>query len=559
MKTPLTLILTLLLIFSSCKEKKESVTINKPKPESQKPKSIFVWEAANLYFLMTDRFNNGDTTNDVNFERTKDAAVLRDYKGGDLKGVTQKIEEGYFTDLGINAIWMTPVVEQVHGDVNEGSGRTYGFHGYWTKDWTKLDPNSGTEEDLRALVQAAHKRGIRVVLDAVINHTGPVTKTDPVWPKEWVRENPKCTFDSYKGNIECTLVNNLPDIKTESNNAVELPKQLTDKWKKEGRYDQEIKELDAFFTRTGYPRAPRFYIIKWLTDYITDFGIDGYRCDTVKHTEETVWKEFETECNYAFQQWKTNHPDLVLDDTDFYVAAEVYNYNVYQPRAFDFGDKKVDYYAYGFDAMINFDFKYDAQKPYDSLFTKYSNLMNGPIKGHGVLNYISSHDDGNPFDQMRTKTMESATKLLLSPGTSQVFYGDESARILKKEGAEGDANLRSFMNWEALKTNPEIQKLHRHWQKLGQFRIKHPAIGAGLHQKITETPYTFLRTFTKGDFTDAVVVGLDSPLGVKVLSTGTAFKEGTKLVDTYSGKETTVLHGEVILTTQFNIVLLEAL
>jgi alpha-amylase len=76
-----------------------------------------VWEAANVYFLLTDRFNNADPSNDVNFERTEETAVLRGFEGGDLKGITQKINEGYFTDLGINAIWMTPVVEQIHGAI----------------------------------------------------------------------------------------------------------------------------------------------------------------------------------------------------------------------------------------------------------------------------------------------------------------------------------------------------------------------------------------------------------------------------------------------------------
>ena len=66
---------------------------------------------------------------------------LRGFEGGDIKGITQKIKEGYFTDLGINAIWMTPIVEQIHGGTDEGTGVTYGFHGYWAKDWTKIDPN----------------------------------------------------------------------------------------------------------------------------------------------------------------------------------------------------------------------------------------------------------------------------------------------------------------------------------------------------------------------------------------------------------------------------------
>ena len=163
------------------------------------PKSTetpFVWEGANMYFLLTDRFNNGDKTNDINFNRTKPTGKLRGFEGGDLRGIIQKIEEGYFTDLGINAIWMTPIVEQIHGSVDEGTGNSYGFHGYWAKDWTALDPNFGTKEDLKELVEKAHAKGIRIVLDAVINHTGPVTENDEVYPNNWVRTQPQCKYDS---------------------------------------------------------------------------------------------------------------------------------------------------------------------------------------------------------------------------------------------------------------------------------------------------------------------------------------------------------------------------
>ncbi|MDP5093185.1 MAG: alpha-amylase family glycosyl hydrolase, partial [Polaribacter sp.] len=186
----------------------------------------FVWQAANVYFLLTDRFNNGDISNDLNFDRSKTSGKLRGFEGGDLKGITQKIKEGYFTKLGINAIWMTPIVEQIHDATDEGTGITYAYHGYWAKDWTTIDPNFGTKEDLKELVETAHKNGIRVLLDAVINHTGPVTEKDPVWPSEWVRTSPKCEYNNYENTTSCTLVENLPDIKTDSNENVALPPQL---------------------------------------------------------------------------------------------------------------------------------------------------------------------------------------------------------------------------------------------------------------------------------------------------------------------------------------------
>jgi alpha-amylase len=520
-------------------------------------KTPFVWEGANLYFLMTDRFYNADKSNDVNFNRNKKTGKLRGFEGGDIKGIIQKLDEGYFTKLGINVIWFTPVVEQIHDGVDEGTGMSYGFHGYWARDWTALDPNFGTKKDLSELVKKAHAKGIRIMLDAVINHTGPVTDVDTVWPEDWVRTEPKCQYSNFENTTACTLVANLPDVKTENTTAVNLPPFLIEKWKAEGRYEKEVASLDVFFKRTGYPRTPKYYIIKWLTDYITEFGIDGYRADTVKHTNEEVWADFKTQCDYSFAEWKKNNPTKVLDNNPFYTIAEVYNYNISSEQLFDFGDRKVNYYQNGFTAMINFEFKSDATKEYSFIFKKYSDLLNNQLKGHSVLNYLSSHDDGSPFDANRTKSIESGTKLLLTPGISQIYYGDESARSLAIEGTQGDATLRSFMNWDAITTNKEIQQVLTHWRKLGQFRSNHPSVGAGVNVEISVKPYVCSRTFTKGNYTDTVIIGLDLAKGKKEIPVGSAFKEGTKLRDAYSGKLATVLNEKTTIDSDFEIVLLE--
>lgn len=517
----------------------------------------FVWEGANMYFLLTDRFNNGDTNNDINFNRTKKTGKLRGFEGGDIKGITQKIEEGYFDALGINAIWFTPVVEQIHDATDEGTGNTYGFHGYWAKDWTALDPNFGTEEDLATLVNTAHAHNIRIVLDGVINHTGPVTATDKVWPEGWVRTQPQCRYDNYENTTACTLVKNLPDIKTESDEEVALPETLAAKWKQEGRYEKEVEELDMFFERTGYTRTPKYYIIKWLTDYITDYGVDGYRADTVKHLGEDVWKEFSEQCDYAFNQWKQNNPEKVLDKTPFFTLGEVYNYGISAGQYFDFGDKKVNYYAHGFDALINFEMKYDAGKPKEEVFSKYSRLLEKELIGNTVVNYVSSHDDSAPFDKQREKTYDSAVMLMLTPGISQVYYGDETGRPLDIEGTVGDATLRSFMNWDAITNNTETRALLGHWQKLGQFRKNHPAVGAGRHIMISESPYIFERIFVKGSYKDAVLIGLDLPEGIKEISVGGTYPENTKIRDAYSGETARVVFGKLRFNTPYTILLLE--
>lgn len=552
--------LFVLPLFIACKEveKKtgDQLAVQGPPVELEVP---FRWEGANVYFLLTDRFNNADPGNDLNFQRTDSTALLRGFEGGDLQGITQKIEEGYFTDLGINAIWMSPVMEQIHGATDEGTGNTYGFHGYWTKDWTAMEPNFGTKTDLANLVEAAHGKGIRIILDVVLNHTGPVTERDQVWPEEWVRTGPPCDYTSYENTTACTLVKNLPDILTESKEPVELPDALLAKWKAEDRLSKELDELNLFFERTGYPRAPRYYIIKWLVDYVYQYGVDGFRVDTAKHVNEDVWDELRKEADHAFELWKKKHPDKVLDDNPFYMVGEVYNYGISGGRQFDFGDQKVDYFDHGFSSLINFELKGDADLDYEAIFTKYNDLLQGPLQGKGVLNYLSSHDDGSPYDPQRKKPYRAANVLLLAPGASQVYYGDETSRPLVIQGAQGDANLRSPMNWAALDSLPEIQAVHRHWQKLGRFRRDHPAVGAGRHNLLSKAPYVFSRTFVDGEYRDKVVVGLDLPKGQKSLRVKGFFGDGTKLFDTYSRTEVTVANGRVVLDNEFDTALLELL
>ncbi len=515
-------------------------------------KKFFDWKNATVYFMLTDRFVNGDETNDVNFDRIAETKELRSFNGGDLKGITQKIKEGYFNSLGVDAIWFSPVNEQIHGYVDEGQGATYAFHGYWIRDWTSIEPNWGTEKDLKELVKNAHKNGIRVLLDVIINHTGPVTEKDPVWPSDWVRTEPQCTYQDYKSTVFCTLVKNLPDVITEQTEEVELPPELIAKWTKEGRLDKELKELDEFFARTGYPRTPRYYIIKWITDYIRKYGIDGFRIDTVKHTEEDVWAELAKESKIAFAEWKTSNKEAIQEDQEFFILGETYNYNALSGKDFHFGDSIVNYFDYGFDSQINFGFKGDANSSYEELFSKYSHQLNeGELSDVTTMNYISSHDDSWPFDKERKKTFESATKLMLCPGQVQIYYGDETARPLVIEGVQGDVNLRGLMNWGE---NPELLN---HWQKLGQFRHNHPSVGAGSHNLISSDPYVFGRSYNNGINSDNVIVALDVTKNTFNINVEGYFDNGDELVDAYSDTDYIVEDVHVVITPNQSIVLLE--
>ena len=145
---------------------------------------------------------------------------------------------------------------------------------------------------------------------------------------------------------------------------------------------------------------------------------------------------------------------------------------------------------------------------------------------------------------------------MLSPGTSQIYYGDETARDLTIEGTVGDATLRSFMNWEEI---PQKQDLLIHWQKLGQFRRNHPSVGAGQHKMINEKPYVFSRTYVKGDFNDAIIIGLDLPKGKQTINVSTVFKDGTQVKDFYSKQIIEVKNGTITIEADTNIILIEKL
>jgi alpha-amylase len=515
------------------------------------------WNSATVYFLLTDRFQNGDPTNDRALGRAQDGALLRSFQGGDLAGVLRKLEEGYFDSLGVDAIWLTPFVEQIRGSVDEGTGKTYGFHGYWARDWTAVEPALGTEDDLRALVDAAHRRGIRVLMDAVINHTGPVTPQDPQWPDDWVRTGPRCAYRDYVTTVDCTLVANLPDVRTDRDDPVELPQALLEKWEREGRLERELTELDTFFARTGYPRAPRYYIIKWLTDWVTELGIDGYRVDTAKHFEEAVSAELKREAEQAFAEWKEAHPTQVLDSLPFYMVGEVYGYEPSKGRNFGFGDRTVDFFDYGYDGLINFSFKTEATGSLDDLFTRYSAaLREGELRGLAILNYVSSHDDGAPYDPERRDPFGAGTRLFLAPGGAQIYYGDELARPLRVEGAAGDANLRSAMNWADLERGGSTAEILEHWRKLGRFRGAHPAVGAGAHHRLQAEPYIFSRTLEADGLSDRVLVAMDQGEGPKTIPVFGVFPDGTELIDAYSGQTATVTDGAISLVTESGLVLL---
>ena len=527
----------------------------------------FSWDNVTVYFLITDRFNNGDTTNDINFDRKQDSRNNEiDFHGGDIPGVTQKLREGYFDALGVSAIWVTPVVENRHGfnnpPANDPTFRDYPYHGYHTNDWTAFDPNFTTAEQFQEFIDEAHDHGIRVLLDIVMNHSGYRTYkevngqlqfVDEDYPSDWVR----LTCGVENGELPCddltTPLFGLPDIRTESFSEVALPQWLLDKWDAEGRRQQEVDELNAYFARTGKPRAPRYYLIKWLTDWVREYGIDGFRVDTERHVGVDAWAELKDEAVLALQEWKQNNPTKKLDDLDFYMTGEHSGVNIIG----NVGDNLPDDFTVGkFNSMINFRSPKEAYTDLgqEEIFSSFAAKLNDNDGGfntpgeYNMISYLRSHD----FSEFYTGNMfYGGTTLLLSPGGVQIYYGDESGRQFFESQTYVDAGYRGDMNWDSID-----EAMLFHWRKLGTFRRQHISVGAGSHQRMNESPYIFKREYNRNGESDKTLVfqGQDGDF-TGALNVYGLWPDGTVLKDYFSDLTATVTNGTVSFGTTFGLVL----
>lgn len=476
------------------------------------------WRNANIYFVMVDRFNNGDKSNDTNYGRRLDNKDnVGTFHGGDLKGVIEKLD--YIQSLGTTAIWLSPIVEQMHGFVGGGESGSfpfYGYHGYWARDFTKLDANFGKEEDLKKLVDGAHKRGMKVLLDVVINHSGyssladlqfdniNVIKTPNDLPKKWGQWSPKAgqNWHSYHEYIDYKSPNwkkwwgadwvrtglpgytapgsdditmslaGLPDFLTESDKKVTPPQWLLD------NPGTQVVAKDDYTVSD--------YLIEWQTDWVKRFGIDGYRVDTVKHVEGDVWKRLKAQATKSLDQWRDEHGKA---GQPFFMMGEVWAH----------GPLRSPYFDDGFDALINFDMQKKMNtgaaclSQMQSTYNNYSKELQEQSDFNPV-SYMSSHDTELFFNRYKSIQMQkgAASALLLSPGAIQIYYGDEIGRKIGPYADDFHQGTRSDMMW---KLDPERQELLKHWQKIGQFRNNHPAVGAGTHKEIPqENAYVFSRT-----------------------------------------------------------------
>lgn len=526
----------------------------------------FDWSNATVYFVITDRFCNADTTNDVNYGRIVDYGSERlnaaTFHGGDFKGLLKKAGENYFRDLGVDVVWMTDVYEQIHGWMS-GSGSVndfphYGYHGYYPLDYTQIDKNYGTVEEFRELVDTLHSQGIRVMLGANLNDPGYPTLLDAVQlgfadtgltEEEAARHHRDWSFDDFFANrlywrgwygrdwvrmpdenwdesnpLEATLFG-MPDFKDESDKPVDIPDFLLRKWENEGRKNDAWVNPSALKLRNNRKWSPMQYVIAWIASWVKEFGIDGFRCDIVENVHLNRWKELNEACNEALAKWRAAHPESPASKwTDkFYMTGDFDNASI---------DYKPDYAAAGFSSMVNF------------FFPKHGDLDNIVYTWQAYADSMAVHDNWHPFSYLnnsyhRDADMENmidcATTFLLTPGVAQVFYGDETGRKLNDAqfNVDSDQAFRSDMDWNDI---DEAQL--EHYRKLGKMRRANPVIGRG-RQRTIDT-----HTCVRYDDNDTILIKLRPEAGKPIKVSG-IFQECEEVTELYTGQTAKVENGKL--------------
>ncbi len=561
----------------------------------------FTWDNATVYFLLTDRFKNGNTSNDHSYNRGLDENgnvvsgidTRGTFHGGDFAGVTQTIEEGYFNDLGVNAIWISAPYEQLHGYVVGGDGSPsfahYSYHGYYVLDYTQTDANFGTAEEFETLVDTAHEHGLRVILDVVLNHAGYNSTYDmdeygfgtvkegwedsyfshqninnstyhsfidydsnaSDWAKWWGTDWIRCGVAGYtpSGSDELTMgLAGLPDFKTESNATVDIPPLLKTKWEKEGRLTQETNELKSYLSSKGKNQTVTNSISYWLSTWVREFGVDGFRCDTAKHVELSSWKTLKDTCVDALEEWRENNPNKPGADWDeaFWMTGEHWDHNV--------GYGVDGYFTQGgFDSMINFETQggglFSGVSNVKNIYNGYASAINTK-DNFNALSYVSSHDS----TLARGNLIQTGSGLLLLPGGVQIFYGDETNRPYVS-GIPNDGNggaghsLRSDMNWDAIDSN-----VLSHWQKVGTFRNNHPSVGAGANTDLSSTSgYAFGRTYDKNGISDKVAGCIYANANTDVtIDVSELWADGQFVVNAYDQSSANVQNGKVTFNSGAN-------
>lgn len=448
----------------------------------------FDWRDGIMYFVFTDRFRDGNPENNAPIDGVLPAA---NYQGGDLQGVIDAIESGYFADLGVNVLWLTAPYDNADGAGDGSDGYDYSsYHGYWPSDLDIVESRIGTLEKLQEVVDVAHQHGIKVVLDYVMNHVhseSPIYASHPDW--FWTLEDcgvcgaPSCPWEGDLSRRQCWFTPYLPD------------------------FNFQIE-------------AARDYSVDNAITWLEKTGVDGFRLDAVKHIEDQwvidlrqrLQSEIEREGEVVYLVGETFtgdrgliahyvNPQTMLDGQfDFPMRAVVLETILMRYRPLTdlagFLESNDNFYAAG-SVMSTFIGNHDLGRVIH--FAEEQPLWNSPWdagRANGWENKPDLPVNAAPFERVAL----GFAVLFTSPGIPLIYYGDE----IGLPGG-GDPDNRRFMQWEGLSE-------HQVWLRdrlatFARIRHEHPALRRGQRSVLGATNDTL--TYEMNGDGDRLVIALN--------------------------------------------------
>ena len=471
--------------------------------ERKKSAGDFDWDEAVIYFAVTDRFFDGDASNN-------DAYGVGDYNtgekggssyhGGDFAGLNQKLD--YLKDLGVNTIWITPIVENITEDQhdNKTDTATYGYHGYWASDFTKLNKHLGTEQQFKALLDAAHSKGMKIMVDVVLNHAGYGT-------------------EKYFNSILTDADGNSISMIRDSNNTISG----------DDKYDS-LSDLPDFVTEN---KAVTDQLVTWQTEWMSKYSIDYYRVDTVKHVETTTWEAFKN--------------SLTKVNPDFKMIGE-YSGAGYANNAGELGTGSMD-------ALLDFDFNDFAQKFVTGDISGVESSLqkrNGAINNTATMgSFLSSHDEDSLqyklVDESKISEEEAynlmkvaATLQITAKGQPVLYYGEE----IGQGGANNwpyQTNRRDFDWTELEKQKTDSNSIYNHYKTMLAIRNAYTDVFArGNRSTVAASDAEGYEVISRSYGNSTLYVGMNVKEAEKEVVIPVAESAGTVLKNLYDGKTYTV-------------------
>ena len=458
-------------------------------------KKDFDWDEAVVYFMMTDRFFDGNKSNNTASGANTYGENPGLYHGGDFAGVTAKLK--YLQDLGVNTIWITPIVENIKGVAvtDEGSEDVpynAAYHGYWASDFTKLNPTLGTTEEFKTMISEAHKRGMRIMVDIVVNHAGYGTES---------------TFADM----------------------------LRDKSVSEGDIKSWQSGLPDFATENADVRAK---LVEWQTAWMKDYGVDYFRVDTVKHVDSTTWaalKNSTTKVNSSFKMigeyfgagYASNGSSLGTGQMD----ADL---------DFDFNDQATSFVSGNISSVETF------------LSARNSALNNTYMTGQ----FLSSHDEdgfkaalmkgkGYTKDEATSAALVAATLQLTAKGIPVIYYGEEV-------GLSGLNNYPYQTNRYDMDFNlaTDDNVTYQHYKNLLRIRNAYTDVFArGSRTVVAGSDEECYDVVSRSYGGTTLYVGMNIKDTVKEVKVPVSLAAGTEVKDLYSGATYTVGSDKTVTVT----------